>query len=254
MNPVIMLCHNALELTKKAVESVLQQDIRANLICVDNASTDGTAEWLEEKLVLRRAWGGSISAISVWKTQRSVALAWNIQLDRIFRDGRPFITASDYALVVNNDVVLRSDTYRELLADGGPFVTGVGVGDMKQIEGPFIKSPSPHPDFSCFLIRREVWEKVGPFDENFKGAYCEDLDYHVRMQMAGIRAVNIAMPFYHHVSGTLKNASPEEAQRIQDQANKNREYFKQKWGVAVGSPEYYAKFESIHWFENKESK
>jgi len=79
---------------------------------------------------------------------------------------------------------------------------------------------------------------VGPFDENFTGAYAEDSDYHVRMHKAGIRAISIDVPFYHVASGTIKNASADVAKQIGTNADRNREYFRQKHGFAIGSPEY----------------
>jgi|WetSurMetagenome_2_1015567.scaffolds.fasta_scaffold04516_3 FkbM family methyltransferase len=100
----------------------------------------------------------------------------------------------------------------------------------------------PHPDFSCYLIHREVWEKVGRFDEEFKGAFCEDWDYHVRLHKAGVDAHCISVPFYHVGSATINAMSPADAEKLSKQAGSNREYFKQKWGVEGGTPEYYSLF------------
>ena len=101
----------------------------------------------------------------------------------------------------------------------------------------------PHPDFSCFLIRKSLYEKVGPFDENFKIAFCEDGDYDLRMYAAGVRAYCIDLPYLHHGSMTVKNAEVEEVKRIQAQAEKNREYFYKKHGVHMGSEEYYKRLD-----------
>jgi GT2 family glycosyltransferase len=120
-------------------------------------------------------------------------------------------------------------------------VTSVG-----QKEGPVVEEYSseyrkrPHPDFACFLIRRRVYEQVGPFDEGFQGAYCEDWDYHVRMAKAGVKAYCLDLPFLHHVSATEKSSDLAESRRIQARAAKNREYFKRKWGFEGASEEYYA--------------
>lgn len=199
--------------------------------------------------------------------QRSVAAGWNQALSWLFtprwQDGStPIGSRVEYALVCNNDVLLRPDTYRHLAADGGGFVTAVGTRDPEKIaarkwesvppdirEYPFLDYPAPdpankrpHPDFSCYLIRRETWEKVGPFDENYKRAFVEDQDYHVRLHKAGIRAECLDLPFLHYGSMTIKNAECEEQQEISAQAAANRTYFQEKWGFAGGSPEYYALF------------
>jgi GT2 family glycosyltransferase len=230
-----ILCplRNNLALTRKAFPTFLSQDIgNVQVMLLDNASTDGTTEWL------RSADPDTVTAM-YRRVPSSVAQSWNTGLDYIFNTRQ-----ADYALVVNNDVELPEHFFRLLLEDGGQFVTGVGVDDPECLKrSPHPESKSPHPHFSAFLIRRECWATVGPFDEAFKGAYAEDSDLHVRMHMAGITAYSIDVPFYHVGSSTLKHADPDEAQRIRLQADANREYFQKKWGFAVGSPEYYAFFE-----------
>jgi len=66
------------------------------------------------------------------------------------------------------------------------------------------------------------------------------------MRAAGIEAVSIDLPFLHVGAGaqTIKSASPKEAELISIQAALNRELFKSKYGMAGGSPEYYAYFNS----------
>jgi FkbM family methyltransferase len=99
----------------------------------------------------------------------------------------------------------------------------------------------PHPDFSCFLIRRECWEKVGPFDEEI---YCftGDGDYHLRMHTAGVQASSLNIPFFHESSGTLKYAADELRDSIAHQAAIDRKYFEWKWGCAMGSDAYNGMF------------
>jgi GT2 family glycosyltransferase len=228
MNPVLMLCRNSLELTKNAIRTVLEQDIPVALYVIDNDSTDGTAEFILE------------NRIKGWRMTpaKGVSASWNFGLDYFFNTAM-----CRQVLVINNDVELRPDTYKELIFDGGPFVTAVSVGDPKQLEWDGRIRKRPHPDFSCFLIRKQVWQKVGPFDESML-LYASDGDYHLRMHNAGIEACTIGIPFYHYASGTLKNATEEERRAIEKQANADRDTFHKKWGVSIGSVEYYALFES----------
>lgn len=233
--PVIIPLLNGLDLTRNCVESVLAQDVPVSILLLDNGSTDGTEAWARElvKAELRVEYLRAMLP--------SVSASWNYGLACAFKK-------ADAALVLNNDTQLRPDTVRHLLADGGGFTTAVSVREPERIRPPYIPpDPSrrrPHPDFSCFLIRREVYELVGPFDENFKRAYAEDSDYHVRMHRAGVRAECLEISFLHvdAGSGTIKHSTPAESLQIQVQADRNREYFHQKWGFRVGSPEYYASF------------
>jgi len=228
MNWIVMPCRNGRELTRRCLHTLLAQDIGdVSVLVVDTGSEDGTRE-------LARTYE-NVSLIRM--QDASVSECWNTALSWVFM-------TVPYALVVNNDTELRPDTYRLLCEDRGAFVTAVGTDNLEKINGPlnghFTKRP--HPYFSCFLIRRECWQKVGPFDEAFKGAYCEDGDYHLRMHKAGIYAYCIDLPFYHVGSGTLKNADGEDKERICKMADANRDYFQRKWGFAMGSPEYYAVF------------
>lgn len=241
MNWILCLTKNNLHLTRNAVRTFLDQDIGdVKVLLIDDNSTDGTLNW---------AWGQhNVVIMPMFGEESGVAAMWNRGLGFIFGDG--VSSFEDHALVCNNDVELRPDTYHRLVADGGGFVTAVGSQDRKKITPddagclsvPDPNATRPHPDFSCYLIRKETYTKVGPFDENFKVAFCEDWDYHVRLHKAGIGAICIDLPFLHLSSQTVRNSSPAEQDRIYTQAKRNREYFAQKWGVEGGSEEYYALF------------
>lgn len=232
MNPILCPVRNNLHLTRQAVRTFRAQDIEGgvDIVIIDNHSTDGTAAWLATQREL---------LVMSHNPPLSVAASWNAGLRFVFSQG------ADYCLVVNNDVELRPDTYRHLVADGGRFVTAVGTQDPTKILA--LTAPNPnairsHPDFSCFLIRKETFEQVGPFDETFKIAYVEDCDMHVRLYRAGIQAYCLDLPFLHHGAQTIKHSSTSEIAKIKQQADKNRNYFRSKYGFAVASEEYYAYF------------
>lgn len=231
-NWILVPVRNNLHLTQAAMKTFLRQDLpEVRVLMIDNDSKDGTLEWarsLYPRIVIIRKY-----------PPLSVAESWNKGLDLLFQD-----TPNQHVLVVNNDVELRFDTYRKLIEDGGDFVTAVGVNDRDQMATSDPSVKRPHPDFSCYLMRRHVWEKVGRFDENFKGAFCEDWDYHIRLQKAGISACCIDIPFYHVGSATINTMSPDDMHLMQDQAGLNRKYFKSKWGFEGASDEYYAQFKA----------
>lgn len=251
MNWVLMLVRNNMAITREAVESVLAQSVPVRLLIINNGSVDGASQYVNSLL-------GHDERIVVmhFAPGKGVAESWNIGLRYIWDRG------AGHALVVNNDVILRHDCYELLLADGGEFVTAVGVrgrhygerkGGLRVFKdnhgvevfpgGVNVKGRRFNPDYSAYLMRKQTWELVGEFDENFRGSFCEDWDHHVRAHKAGIDAACIDLPFYHHGSATIKNSMERDARIITDQAGANREYFKSKWGVDGGTPQYYELFQ-----------
>lgn len=231
MNPVLIVTHNCLELTKRSIASLLDQYVAcySDILIVDNGSTDGTLGWITNKTL--RCLSYSYNA--------GVSVAWNAGLDILFH--QPL----EHVLVINNDVTLPEWFYSELLSYKAPFVTGISVDKMDDIQEFRQRAPLiAHPDFSAFLIRREPWEKIGPFDEGMK-FYAQDCDYHIRACQAGVPLLAANLPFYHERSATLRQASPEEAATIQLQADRDRAYFFSKHGFPVGSDEYQKATASI---------
>jgi glycosyltransferase involved in cell wall biosynthesis len=229
VNVIIVPVVRGRQMTRECIESALAQDIGdVWLYVIDNASTDGTGEYLRT-LGVRTTLVSHMRPVSLHKV-------WNEALTLAFDSLRlPF------ALVVNNDVILRTDTYRHLRDDGGLFVTGVGVGTQDEMASCDPSSRSPHPSFSCFLMRRECWERLGEFDEGMY-AFAGDGDYHLRMHAEGIEAYSIAVPFGHVGSATINLAEPEERDQLCKQADRDRAYFKSKWNCEIGSDEYYKRF------------
>lgn len=230
---VVTVARNNLHLTKKAVASALAQDIPCDVLLVDNASSDGTAQWAATKHLTR------ISMLQ----QTSLAECWNIGLAAAWSVGREGV------LVCNNDVEIRPETVRYLssysLHQKVPFVTCVSVNAPQQFVEPALHwsdHTREHPDFSCFYITKEVTDKVGWFNEEYFPAYCEDSEYHIRMHRAGIKAVCTDLPFLHHGAATVKHCDPAERSKIQRGADRNRERFRAVYGCLPGTPAYYALF------------
>jgi len=228
-NPVLLLVHNCLELTKRCVESIRNQDIPTYLLVIDNASTDGTFNWLKD------------NHIHTVRNERNegVSAGWNWGFDTLFEAGH------NWVLSPNNDTILAPNTYRRLLEYNVPFVTGISTGDMAQIGPNAIHEDNTlvsGPDFSLFLLRREAWNEIGKFDTSMR-LYAGDNDFHIRAHRAGVRLLRANVPFYHERSSTLRNANPKERRIIEMQADADRMEFYRKYGFHVWSPEYAAQFD-----------
>jgi GT2 family glycosyltransferase len=227
MNPVLVLTHNTLALTKKCIASIEAQDIPTSIFVIDNDSSDGTKEWLS-----------SDEYKGVWKRftpQLGVSKGWNFGLNKLFYDS---VWNAEFVLCPNSDTILPSWFYRELLTCDGALVSGVSVDRMEQIaERPARMERNPHPDFSAFLLRREAWEKIGPFDERMVN-YCSDCAYHIEAVRKGVQLYKTGLPFYHERSSTLKLAPPKEHLEMSRQADADRQVFRSIYGCIPGEPAY----------------
>lgn len=229
MNPIVVPVRNCLSYTRNAVGTFRKQDVEGgvSILILDNASTDGTGPWLNSQHDLLRA---------RFSPPKSVAASWNLGLEWFFT------RKAEHVLVVNNDVLLRPDTYRELLAANLPFATGVGVSTVEQMNETFVRSDRCRPDFACYLIRREAWKQLGPFNESYAGAFYEDNAFHVKAWRRGVHLTCIGIPFWHAASATLKNADEQMAKEINEKAERNKERFKEQFGCYTRTPEYDALF------------
>lgn len=237
-NAVLIPTFNNLALVKQCIESVRNQDIETNLWVWDNGSTDGTREWLDTQEIGYYVPSGANVGVSV---------AWNALLSSVFNrqwEVDDNFIQYDHALVLNSDAVLPSFFYRKLLACDIPFVTGCPA-EAPPVRDEFDQQPTrlfTSPCFSAFLIRRDCWQAVGPFDEEMFG-WASDCDYHVRAHLLGIKLQMAKVPFGHRAGTTMRTAPPEMQRQFGERANKDRAVFCKKWGCEPGTPEYDALFD-----------
>jgi GT2 family glycosyltransferase len=222
MNPVLILTHNNIALTKKAVDSCFNQRLSCSVWVFDNGSKDGTRKWAEDTGIL----------LDAAPFNFGVSAGWNCGLSALFNEHN-----AKQVLVIGNDTQLPPYVHGELVSYGVPFVTGVAVDTMPGPTPPQRMPLTGNPDFSCFLITRECWEAVGPFNERMV-SYCSDCDYHIRAHRLGIPLCKANVPYLHTRSSTLKNASPQEHRLLCAQADADRGTFKAMYGCLPGDADY----------------
>lgn len=236
MNPVLILSYNQLALLQQCVASVRTQDIDCSIFVIDNGSTDGTTSWLESD-----EYGLNIYQDN--ETNIGVSRAWNEGLNYFWGELKPGQHRGwkypDHVLVLNQDVTLPPNFYSSLLSTNLPFVTGCPVESPHELDE-FDQQPhllQSTPCFSAFLITRDCWERLGPFDERMFG-WASDCDYHARAHALGVPLQMSRTPFQHRAGTTMRTAQAEEQQWFSRRATDDRAVFKQKWGCLPGTPEY----------------
>lgn len=205
------------ELAKETIESIRSKHDLKLEFAINKISSATYMEYLED-----------VGTVTV-NDDNIVSMGWN----RVIRD--LLDVGCKYVIVPNLDVVFNIDTVDNLVAfaEAHPdFILWTATQwpdrdiESAEIEDTF----HPHPHFSAFMVDHRLLEQVGPFDENFRPAYNEDLDMHWRIRLAGYEAMatNTAK-FFHHGSQTILH---DEALRVQNNLTHyaNDQYFVHKWG------------------------
>ena len=169
-----------------------------------------------------------------WRAQVPLAQAWNTGIDQAIADGCKFI------LVTNDDILFSPYTVDHMieafsqLPDNVVMVSANNL--MGQLANPFdILSRGPeqmedpfnaadHPNYSCFMVHKDFFDRVGRFDENFVPAWWEDNDSHYRIHLLGLRAICTTYASCIHYGGvsTAKVANPD--------SSRSEGYYRAKWG------------------------
>ena len=153
-----------------------------------------------------------------------VAPSWNLVIKSFMH--------SPYWLIVNNDVSFESGFLAEIFEAAQ--IENVKLIFGKEGDG----SATGAGSFDCFLMKSSLVQSHGLFDENFYPAYCEDVDYMMRLINQPVNTINFINKKYYH-GGTLDyNSTGSQTRRNSESLNKkivyawqrNLEYMTTKWG------------------------
>ena len=225
---IIIVATNQLEYTRKCVDGILANTrMPFRIIFVDNASTDGTSLYLEEAAG-RCPTHGTIEAL-----RNEENLGWTKGLNQGIQK-----SSAPYVLLSNNDVEIFQGAIEEMvaIANADPQVGIVNPNSNEfDIEKKDFKSTLPlkglrlelvHAAGFCMLLKREVINSVGLFDEVFSPGYFEEMDYSERARKAGF-LICIARGAYvfHYGSRSFR---PADKQRLWE---RNEKVFYERWNA-----------------------
>ncbi len=245
LTSIIILCLNQIEYTKRCLESIEQYtSVPYELIIVDNGSTDGTPDFLEEysrlhndcKIILNKKNLGFAGG-----NNQGIAAA-----------------RGDYILLLNNDVVVTEHWLERLVkhieshinigmigpvtnyCPGPQLIENTGYDNNLKKMHAFAREYTEknagkiieilRPLGFCLLIKRHVLDIIGVLDEGYGIGNYEDDDLCLRSRIAGFRNVITYDVFIHHYgSMTFKGNSIDYDTILQN----NRKRFIDKWKGVV---------------------
>lgn len=147
----------------------------------------------------------------------NVSKAWNRICSKAFYEFN-----YQYALIINNDVVLLEGSLQNLLNFA-----------VKQQEPCIISGYKENGQagwcFSYFLISKDVYETVGMFDEHFWGGGLEDWDYGERLKEHNI-SIKYCLGFVVHHEGHITKQTFCDSEEWQQKDKEAIEYYRRKWG------------------------
>lgn len=201
LTSLVIPVHNQIEYTRRCLDSIFRwTDIPFEVIIVDNASTDGTTDYLptvpakvitnERNLGCAKAWNQGVQAssgevIGILNNDIVVTPGWLSGLLEFMRRG-------GYGLV--------SPSAREGPLDYG--LEDYAAGFTRQCAGA-VRSDLY---WACTVIDRRVFDDIGLFDEAFIFGGCEDVDFHWRALQAGWQAAMTGSVLIHHFSMVTQDA------------------------------------------------
>lgn len=242
---VVIVTYNNLDLTKQCLASIDEYSDypKLEVVVVDNASADGSPEWLREW-----AQQGPDRQLIVNDENLGFSAANNQGL----REAK-----GEYLVMLNNDTHvtpgwvrtmvnhMRRDPILGLL---GPVTNNIGnearinivYDNMTQM---IIRAsdytrrhmgelfPLRTAAFFCVMLKRETFEMIGPLDEAFGRGFFEDDDYCRRVEQAGLRVVCAEDVFvHHHLSASFDKLKHQERRKLFEE---NKRIYEAKWGTWI---------------------
>jgi GT2 family glycosyltransferase len=208
---VIFTCYNRRKKTINCIKSLVEGNpsVKFSFVVLDDNSTDGTAEALREFRERSMA-GGSPSGSSPASDAPGMAVLhgdgssyWAGGMRKAIAYAKTH-TASDYYLLVNDDVEFADGAIERLLAEYAPHTALVGpmsdkngnfsYGGVRYTNGIHYEEVKPDDkdrscdtfNMNCLLVDRDVFMETPNFDEHYIHTLA-DFDYGLSMKRNGIR-------------------------------------------------------------------
>jgi len=182
MLSIIVLCYNRLDFTKQTIKALMEKTtVKSEFIFVDNASTDGTKNYLKS---LKHKTGAVREILVFNKFNQGISIGRNKGIVQ---------SRGDFILTLDNDIIV-PENYDKLLIEACNKIKNLGmVGisvekpdyDIITQNGVSIQYKKNNIGGAAICLRREIFNRIGYFHaDHLYGA--EDCNYYIRMQYLGL--------------------------------------------------------------------
>jgi GT2 family glycosyltransferase len=233
---IIIPTFNKVRYLKRCIDSIRKYTAEPyEIIVVDNGSTDGTAQYIRNETEIR---------YKRFDSNRGFAAAVNYGM---------MMAKGSSILLLNNDTVVTPRWLTNMLIClySEPSVGAVGpvtnnISGRQRIypryrtllqmqsfaerfncSNPVLWEPVNRLTGFCLLFRRDVFERVGYFDEGYRIGNYEDDDFGLRIRICGLKLIIARDSFIHHYRSVSIRSIGRSFRRIHKQ---NALYYRKKWG------------------------
>lgn len=230
----IIVNYNAGALLRNCVDSLLNCPLEIKVIVVDNASADDSLEALKDlpniKIIKNSSNLGFAAACNIGMRDTISPFVLFLNPDCFFEPGTlcKLLDAMELdervgmvgGLLINADGTEQQGARRAVPTPWRSFVRAFGLARFATIcprlfyDFNLHKEPLPdHPieveaiSGACMLVRREVVQKVGEWDEGYF-LHCEDLDWCMRFRQAGWKILFVPAAEIIHIAGVCGRNRP----------------------------------------------
>jgi len=221
---IVIPAYNQLMFTKGCLDSIRKYSEPTEIIIVDNGSSDGTKEFLAahpDIIIItnndNRGFAGACNQGA--KTAKG---EWVVILNNDVVVSPNWLTglvefAETKRLDIVTPAIREGEVNYDIISYSQEFVhTMAGVARIGDADG------------ICFMVRRQVFDIIGYFDENFLIGQFEDVDFFRRAKIVGFKLGITGRSFIHHF-GSITQQSIRKAKTVKPYESVNRSYYRSKW-------------------------
>lgn len=240
LTSIIILTYNQLAYTKLCIESIRKFTPKNSyeIIVVDNNSSDDTVEWLKKQKDIigiynkenRGFPGGCNQGMKIARGDNILLLNNDTIVTPNWLNNMQKALYRDDNIGIVSAITNECSNYQQIEVDYHDFESMIEFSKKINISNELAWDQRVKLVGYCFMIRKELIDKIGLLDEGFFPGNYEDDDYSIRSICAGYKNILCKDVFIHHFRSVSFNSLPE---TFSQSMTNNLARFNEKWGFNI---------------------